>query len=490
MRYKPSQTPSIMVQELIKSQPYTVHTKHRRMLSDIITPVSIYLRVRDKYPNSILLESADYHGNDNSYSFVAFDPVAKLSYHNGTLTTLLPGQVEHHTHTPADAIMPALRAFKGCFKAEKSGFPFVTNGLFGYFGFAAVEGFEDIHLTARQADENQIPAAVFQVYRYVVAINHFKDELYLFEHQYVQDGDAPSESKLDEVAAFITSRNFALYSFTTTGDETSNFSDDEFRGVIQHGIDHCKRGDVFQIVLSRRFQTPFRGDEFNVYRALRSLNPSPYLFYFDYGNFKLFGSSPESQIVVKQGKATIYPIAGTFRRTGDDAKDAELAQALYDDPKESAEHVMLVDLARNDLSRNCDRVNVETFKEVQYYSHVIHLVSKVVGDLNEGADPLQIVAETFPAGTLSGAPKHMAMQLIDRYENQSRGFYSGSIGYMGFDGEFNHAIMIRTFMSRDNSLYYQAGAGVVSKSVVESELQEVHNKLAALRMALKQAQEL
>ena len=479
-----------MVQELIKSQPYTVHTKHRRMLSDIITPVSIYLRVRDKYPNSILLESADYHGNDNSYSFVAFDPVAKLSYHNGTLTTLLPGQAEHHTHTPADAIMPALRAFKGCFKAEKSGFPFVTNGLFGYFGFAAVEGFEDIHLTARQADENQIPAAVFQVYRYVVAINHFKDELYLFEHQYVQDGDAPSESKLDEVAAFITSRNFALYSFTTTGDETSNFSDDEFRGVIQHGIDHCKRGDVFQIVLSRRFQTPFRGDEFNVYRALRSLNPSPYLFYFDYGNFKLFGSSPESQIVVKQGKATIYPIAGTFRRTGDDAKDAELAQALYDDPKESAEHVMLVDLARNDLSRNCDRVNVETFKEVQYYSHVIHLVSKVVGDLNEGADPLQIVAETFPAGTLSGAPKHMAMQLIDRYENQSRGFYSGSIGYMGFDGEFNHAIMIRTFMSRDNSLYYQAGAGVVSKSVVESELQEVHNKLAALRMALKQAQEL
>ena len=460
------------------------------MLSDIITPVSIYLRVRDKYPNTILLESADYHGNDNSYSFVAFDPVAKLSYHNGTLTTLLPGQAEHHTHTPADAIMPALRAFKGCFKAEKSGFPFVTNGLFGYFGFAAVEGFEDIHLTARQADENQIPAAVFQVYRYVVAINHFKDELYLFEHQYVQDGDAPSESKLDEVAAFITSRNFALYSFTTTGDETSNFSDDEFRGVIQHGIDHCKRGDVFQIVLSRRFQTPFRGDEFNVYRALRSLNPSPYLFYFDYGNFKLFGSSPESQIVVKQGKATIYPIAGTFRRTGDDAKDAELAQALYDDPKESAEHVMLVDLARNDLSRNCDRVNVETFKEVQYYSHVIHLVSKVVGDLNEGADPLQIVAETFPAGTLSGAPKHMAMQLIDRYENQSRGFYSGSIGYMGFDGEFNHAIMIRTFMSRDNSLYYQAGAGVVSKSVVESELQEVHNKLAALRMALKQAQEL
>ncbi len=471
-------------------QHYSIRTKHRRMLADIITPVSSYLRIRDKYPNSILLESADYHGNDNSFSYIAFDPVARFTYDGGVISTVLPGREEVRREAKADELMPALRNFKDQFDSQPSGFPFISNGLFGYFGFPAVEGFEDIQLTAHVPEENRIPAAIFQVYRYVVAINHFKDELHLFEHQYLQEGEEPAEGRLDEVAAFITSRNYALYSFATTGEETSNFSDDEFRGVIQHGIDHCRRGDVFQIVLSRRFQTPFRGDEFNVYRALRSLNPSPYLFYFDYGNFKLFGSSPESQIVVKKGEATIYPIAGTFRRTGDDAKDAELAQKLYDDPKESAEHVMLVDLARNDLSRNCDVVKVETFKEVQYYSHVIHLVSKVVGQLNEGADPLQIVAETFPAGTLSGAPKHMAMKLIDRYENQSRGFYSGSIGYMGFDGEFNHAIMIRTFMSQNNSLYYQAGAGIVAKSVVESELQEVHNKLAALRSAIRQAEEI
>ncbi|RYF66328.1 MAG: anthranilate synthase component I family protein [Cytophagaceae bacterium] len=471
-------------------QQYAVHTTHRRMLADIITPVSSYLRIRDKYPNSILLESADYHGNDNSFSYIAFDPVARFTYEDGIISVVLPGKEETRRTVNPEELMPALRNFKDQFAAPSSGFSFISNGLFGYFGFPAVEGFEDIHLTAPVPEENRIPAAVFQVYRYVVAINHFKDELHLFEHQYLQVGEEPAESQIDEVTAFLTSRNYALYSFTTTGEETSNFSDDEFRGVIQHGIDHCRRGDVFQIVLSRRFQTPFRGDEFNVYRALRSLNPSPYLFYFDYGNFKLFGSSPESQIVVKKGEATIYPIAGTFRRTGDDAKDAELAQKLYDDPKESAEHVMLVDLARNDLSRNCDVVKVETFKEVQYYSHVIHLVSKVVGQLNEGADPLQIVAETFPAGTLSGAPKHMAMKLIDRYENQSRGFYSGSIGYMGFDGEFNHAIMIRTFMSQNNALYYQAGAGVVAKSVVESELQEVHNKLGALRAAIQQAEEI
>ncbi|WP_077924168.1 anthranilate synthase component I family protein [Spirosoma sp. 209] len=470
---------------------YRVVTRHKRMLADIITPVSIYLRIRDRFLNSILLESSDYHGNDNSFSYIAFDPVARFSYEGQQLTVQLPGQAEQVRTVESADMLTALQQFKDSFQHEKLPFSFITNGLFGYFGYPAVQSFEDIRLQAPIPAENQIPAAVFAVYRYVIAINHFKDELYLFEHSYLQAGEAePETSTLNDIGDLITGRNYPTYSFSPAGPEQSNFTDDEFRGVVQKGKDHCQRGDVFQIVLSRRFEMPFVGDEFNVYRSLRSLNPSPYLFYFDYGNYKLFGSSPESQIVVKDRKATIYPIAGTFRRTGDDAHDAELAQKLYDDPKESAEHVMLVDLARNDLSRNCDVVKVETFKEVQYYSHVIHLVSKVVGDLTETADPLQIVAETFPAGTLSGAPKHMAMRLIDRYENLSRSFYSGSIGYMGFDGEFNHCIMIRTFMSKDNTLYYQAGAGVVAKSVVESEVQEVHNKLAALRMAIEQAKSL
>ncbi|GAB3770734.1 anthranilate synthase component I family protein [Spirosoma horti] len=474
---------------MITTQPttYRVVSRHKRMLADIITPVSIYLRIRDRFLNSILLESSDYHGNDNSFSYIAFDPVASFSYEARLLTTRMPGDNEQTSTLDEQSMLDALQQFKDSFQHEKAPFPFITNGLFGYFGYQAVQSFEDITLHAPVPTENQIPAAVFTVYRYVLAINHFKDELYLFEHSYLRDGETQSDSTLDYISDLITGRNYPTYSFSPAGPEESNFTDDEFRGVIQKGKDHCQRGDVFQIVLSRRFSTPFVGDEFNVYRALRSLNPSPYLFYFDYGNYKLFGSSPESQIVVKNRQATIYPIAGTFRRTGDDIRDAELAQKLYDDPKESAEHVMLVDLARNDLSRNCDVVKVETFKEVQYYSHVIHLVSKVVGELTETADPLQIVAETFPAGTLSGAPKHNAMQLIDRYENISRSFYAGSIGYMGFDGEFNHCIMIRTFMSKDNTLYYQAGAGVVAKSVVESELQEVHNKLAALRTAIEQA---
>lgn len=460
------------------------------MLADVITPVSIYLRIRDRFVNSILLESSDYHGNDNNFSYLCFDPVARFDYSAGVLNIKLPGEDVETTSLAAQSVLPALQQFKGRFYYEKSSFSFITNGLFGYFGFSAVESFEDIKLNAPVSESQDIPAVVFQVYRYVIAINHFKDELYLFEHNYLKDEETEPESTLDYISDLIRNRNNPMYLFSAKNTETSNFTDDEFRELIQKGKDHCQRGDVFQIVLSRQFSILFAGDEFNVYRALRSLNPSPYLFYFDYGNYKLFGSSPESQIVVKDGKATIYPIAGTFRRTGNDAADAELAQKLSADPKESAEHVMLVDLARNDLSRNCDVVRVETFKEIQYYSHVIHMVSKVVGELNADVDPLQIVAETFPAGTLSGAPKHMAMKLIDRYENQSRGFYSGSIGYMGFDGEFNQAIMIRTFMSKNNSLYYQAGAGIVAKSEVESELQEVHNKLAALRMAIEQAKTL
>ena len=202
------------------------------------------------------------------------------------------------------------------------------------------------------------------------------------------------------------------------------------------------------------------------------------------------GSSPEAQLQVGHGKVHIYPIAGTFRRSGNDQEDAALAEKLAGDEKENAEHVMLVDLARNDMSRNAERVTVEVFKEIQFYSHVIHLVSKVTGTLKKDASVVRMAADTFPAGTLSGAPKHMAITLINKYENVNRGYYGGAIGFIGFDGSFNHAIMIRTFLSQGNKLIFQAGAGVVSKSKSESELQEVNNKLEALRKAVVLAEKI
>lgn len=462
-------------------------TTYKKLLADTLTPVSIYLRLRDKFAESIMLESSDYHGNDNSYSYICCDPIATFQVKNDKLSIDYPDGQEEHRPVTRDTILTELDDFRNKFRPmadEPFEFSFVTNGIFGYLNYDSVRYFEDVDIQNKQ---QEMPDVFYRVYRYVIVIDHFKNELYIFEHKVYP---MEKKGKMGYIESLINVNNNPQFGFALEGDEISNYTDEEFLNIILEGKKHCNRGDVFQIVLSRRYQQAFKGDEFNVYRALRSINPSPYLFYFDFGSFKIFGSSPESQIVINNDKASIYPIAGTFRRTGNDAADAELAQSLSEDEKENAEHVMLVDLARNDLSRSSEKVAVEVFKEVQYYSHVIHLVSKVTGELARHTSPLKLVADTFPAGTLSGAPKHRALELIDKYENTSRNYYGGAIGFMGFNGDFNHAIMIRSFLSKNNELHYQAGAGIVSKSSAKSELQEVHNKLAALKKALELAQKL
>ena len=431
-----------------------------------------------------MLESSDYHGNENSFSFICCKSIASIKVENETVTTSFPDGIV--TTKPIDrsvSIPDEIKDFAASFDAKKNDFKFVTNGLFGYISYDAVRYFEDINITAPRKKDKNIPDIIYSVYQYVIAIDHFKDELYIFEHT-TETSDGKG---VEQIESIINNKNFSTYKFEAVGEEKSNVTNEEYIELVSKGIAHCKRGDVFQIVLSREFSQGFKGDDFNLYRSLRSVNPSPYLFYFDYGNFKIFGSSPEAQLVVKNGEAAIHPIAGTFRRTGDDAKDALLAQKLKSDAKENSEHVMLVDLARNDLSRNCTDVQVKTFREIQYYSHVIHLVSNVVGKLKPEVSTMKIVADTFPAGTLSGAPKHMAMQLIDKYENVSRSFYGGCIGFVGFDGSFNNAIMIRSFLSKNNTLFYQAGAGIVESSDRVSELNEVNNKLAALKRAIELA---
>jgi len=449
------------------------------MLADTYTPVSIYLKLRDRYYGSILLESSDYHGHENSFSYIGCGPIASFQVKNGKIKTKWPDGREE-TVEKGGNVVQALDKFKNSFEYKDFDFPFIQNGLFGYMAYDAVSYFEDISL---QSSDTEVPDIHYQLFKYVIAIDHFKNQLYVFEH--LPEGQT---SDIDKFVAIIKQSSVPSYNFHLTGEESSNYSDEEFLTIIEQCISHCNRGDVFQIVPSRRFENGFTGDEFNVYRTLRSVNPSPYLFYFDYGKFKIFGSSPEAQIVIKDGEASIHPIAGTFKRTGDDASDKQLADELIRDEKENSEHVMLVDLARNDLSINSDHVKVDIFKEVQYYSHVIHLVSKVTGQLREDVSPLQLVADTFPAGTLSGAPKHNAMKLINKYENSARGFYGGAIGYLGLNNDFNHAIMIRSFLSMNNTLVYQAGAGIVSKSVPDSELKEVNNKLMALRRAMELAE--
>jgi anthranilate synthase component 1 len=387
--------------------------------------------------------------------------------------------------SPGTVVADALFEFVHGFEAvDVSPVP-VSQGLFGYTGYEAIHFFETLDMDADKANDAPIPLLRYRFYQYVIAINHFRDELYLCEN--IVDG---VQSEYEQIETLIRIKDCPVYPFETAAEEACNMTDEDYREMVREGIRHCYRGDVFQIVLSRRFSRAFKGDEFNVYRALRSINPSPYLFYFDYGDYRLMGSSPESQLIIRGDKAIIHPIAGTVRRTGDDVEDLQQAERLVNDPKENAEHVMLVDLARNDLSRFATNVHVTEYRKVHYYSHVIHLVSEVTGDLPEDTNPFAVLAGCFPAGTLSGAPKYKAMQLIDSYEPSRRGFYAGCIGFVGFNGDFNHAIMIRSLQSQNNTLYYQAGAGIVSRSVPESELQEVSNKLNALRQALKLAEEL
>ena len=461
---------------------FELKTHYKKILADTISPVSVYLKIRDKFPNSILLESSDYHGNDNSFSYICCNPIASIKVDANVVTKTYPDQSVNTMTVAADKVTQEIDAFTKQFDTQKDNdFKFINNGMFGFTAYDAVKYFEDISISKKE-DSIDIPDMYYAVYQNIIAINHFKNEAYIFAHCY------ETESNIDAIDHLIKMQSFSSYDFESKGDISSNLTDEEFKSHVELAKKHCARGDVFQLVLSKKFQQDFKGDDFNVYRALRSINPSPYLFYFDYGKFKIFGSSPEAQLVVQDQNAEIHPIAGTFARSGDDLKDAEIAKKLVADKKENSEHVMLVDLARNDLSRHCTDVVVKKYREVQFFSHVIHLVSKVIGKVRKNTPTMQIVADTFPAGTLSGAPKHRAMQLIEAYEKTSRAFYGGAIGFMDFDGNYNHAIMIRTFLSKNYQLHWQAGAGIVSKSSPENELQEVYNKLGALTKAIKLAE--
>ena len=463
---------------------YQIKTYRKKILADTLTPVSIYQKIRDKYSNSVLLESSDYGANDNSYAYVCFNPISSFKVHNNLIEKKYPDNSTQQTKlTKTNLVVNELDDYFKFFQTEKSDTKFFENGLIGYINYDAVEHFENINFQAKENDI-KIPEIFYAFYSNIIIINVFNNEALLLHHSFNQ------KNNLKEIEELLKSNKISKFDFHKSGNITSNLKDNEYVDLVKKGIKHCKRGDVFQIVLSRKFKQSFEGDEFNLYRALRSINPSPYLFYFDYGSYKIFGSSPEAQLVVKNSKAEIHPIAGTFIRTGNDIEDSIKAKKLAVDQKENSEHMMLVDLARNDLSRNGNNVKVEKDREIQFYSHVIHLVSKVTAEKKNNSSTFQIVADTFPAGTLSGAPKHKAMQLISKYENSNRSFYGGAIVFMDFEGNFNHAIIIRSFLSKNHELIFQAGAGIVSKSDPKSELQEINNKLGALIKALDLAEKI
>ena len=462
-------------------------TTSKTILADLYTPVGVYMRLRDLYPQSALMESSDYHDKSNARSFIGLHPIASVAIGHGKATISYPdGSVMEETIRPDFQSDKAINALLKQIKVE--GWDSEFCGLFGYTSFNAVRYFENIPVKDETQTKNDAPDLLYILFKTVIVFDHHNNTLKVIS---LSENDESSDNpEITEVLKAMNKANVKAYDFHPVGEVSSTLTDDEHRANIRKGIQHCLRGDVFQIVLSRRFIQKYEGDDFKLYRALRSINPSPYLFYFDFGGFRILGSSPETHCRIQGRKAYIDPIAGTTKRTGDEEADKQGAEYLRNDPKENAEHVMLVDLARNDLSRNCHQVKVDFYKDLQYYSHVIHLVSRVSGELDAGADPIKAFIDTFPAGTLSGAPKVRAMQLISEYEPHNRGAYGGCIGMIGLDGSLNQAITIRTFVSRNSELWFQAGGGIVAKSDVEYELQEVNNKLGALRRAILMAEEM
>jgi len=466
----------------MKQFQYTAYS--HSLLADLCTPVSVYMHLRDIYPQSALMECSDYHEQGNSHSFIGINPIGSVAVGHGKATLLFPDGTQtvkdiDDTYTCDKAINEFINSI------EVSGDTADICGLYGYTSFNAVRYFEDIDVKDETQERNDAPDIYYIFYRDIIVFDHFNNKLTIVS---LASSEAEAKMQIGTIMSQMNKGNVKPYNFRSVGEPSSTLTDDEHKANIRRGIQHCKRGDVFQIVLSRRFIQRYEGDDFKLYRALRSINPSPYLFYFDFGGFRIFGSSPETHCRIDGRKAYIDPIAGTTKRTGDAEVDRRGAEFLRNDPKENAEHVMLVDLARNDLSRNCSGVKVDFYKDIQYYSHVIHLVSRVSGTLDDGRDPVKAFIDTFPAGTLSGAPKVRAMQLISQYEPHNRGAYGGCIGFIGLNGNLNQAITIRTFVSRNGELWFQAGGGIVAKSNEEYELQEVNNKLGALRKAISMAE--
>ena len=461
---------------------FKLKENRKEIITDTLTPVSIYLKIRDIYANSILLESSDYSSKDNSYAYICFKPIAKFELENNYLEINYPNKERSvYNIKDNDSVFNKLNEFMNSFefssnwKEDK----FQSKGIYGYMSYDSINYFENITLENKNFGDN-IPEMLYCLYENIIVVNTFNNQSTIISF-------SENKNELLKIEKLISNKSIYNFSFKKQGEIKSNISDKDYLELVKKGISHCLRGDVFQIVLSRKFTQPYKGDDFNVYRKLRSINPSPYLFYFDYGNLKIFGSSPEAQLIINNKKAEIHPIAGTFKRTGDDLYDKEKANELLGDDKENSEHMMLVDLARNDLSRSCNNVVVEKDREIQFYSHVIHLVSKVTGYLKSKSK--EIIGNTFPAGTLTGAPKYKAMELINQYETSKRQFYGGAIGMIDIYGNFNHAIIIRSFLSKNQALYFQAGAGVVSKSVPENELNEVYNKVGALIKSIEKAEE-
>jgi anthranilate synthase component 1 len=474
---------------------------YRELPADLDTPVSVYLKLAG-HGASFLLESVEGGEQIGRYSFIGVEPSARLAFNGQSVTRRVNGRATTFDLPKGNDPLHVLQAELARFKpVVLPGLPRFVGGLVGYLGYDVVRFFEPKLDVDGEGASNALPESIFMLADTLVAFDHARGRLLIIANVHLS-GDpyaayAEGVARLDRLAERLSAPLPSLITRQAPAPEplTSNFTQPEFEAIVRQAKEHIAAGDIFQVVLSQRLSRRTSAQPFDIYRALRRLNPSPYMFFFDFGSvndqpYHVIGASPEMLVRLEGRTATVRPIAGTRRRGSTPTEDVALEQELLADPKERAEHLMLIDLGRNDIGRVAEygTVSVPDLFVVERYSHVMHIVSQVEGKVRDGLTAFDLLRATFPAGTVSGAPKVRAMEIIRDLEGLKRGLYSGAVGYFSYDGAMDTCIAIRTLLMHGDCVSIQAGAGIVADSDPASEYQETLNKARALAVAIEQAE--
>lgn len=475
------------------AEDYNVIPIYETITADLLTPVLAYLRIRSKGDFSFLLESVEGIGRLARYSFIGHSPSATIISDDEKLVISSDKGMKEESSNLLAYLSNQVDSFK---HPEIDDLPDFTGGIVGYLGFEVVAEIEK-NINFNNVKMDQFPEAMLGLFDSIIAFDHYKHRIILITNIFVREGSDLEElynnakKKIEDLKLIIQKPVELPETFQLTGTINNEINVSNFQNKIEKIKNNIYEGDVFQLVLSERFSSDYEGDLVNLYRSLRIINPSPYMYIFEFNkDLTIIGTSPEDLLKVQNSKATILPIAGTRRRGNTETEDIELEKDLLSDEKEIAEHTMLVDLARNDLGRVCKHNTVKLTEKmtIHRFSHVMHIVSRVEGELNNKSNCIDALKASFPAGTVSGAPKIRAIQLINEYEEVSRGPYAGSVGYIDFKGNLDMCIAIRTLFADGKNIYWQAGAGIVADSKPELELREIKNKSAVLESALKYAE--
>ncbi|MCE1188595.1 MAG: anthranilate synthase component I family protein [Ignavibacteria bacterium] len=474
------------------AENYNLIPLYSIITADMVTPVLAYIKIREKGKASFLYESVEGNAQMARFSFIARDPEV-LFFSNGLNLRICTAEKDEALE--GDLFRCLRDVLQKYHPAPCPDLPDFSGGIVGYIGY---ENICTIEPTVTKAEKSLGGYdSILGLYKSIVAFDHYRHQIILINNVFIEEGTDPevaydnAQLKIQELKKLLRNGTSYQESFAISGEISNSVNDSDFFDMVEKAKRHIIEGDIFQIVLSKRFSSSYKGDIFNVYRALRIINPSPYMYCLEYpGEFTIIGTSPEDLVKVKNGKAQLLPIAGTRARGKSEEQDLALETNLLADEKELAEHTMLVDLGRNDLGRVCQygTVKVTELMKIQRYSHVMHIVSKVEGVLRADKDLIDTFRSCFPAGTVTGAPKIRAMQLIREFEGFQRNVYAGAVGYFDFSGNMDFCIAIRTLFANKDMLHWQAGAGIVADSQPNLELKEIHNKAAAMVQALQYAE--